>query len=102
MTTIKKPNLLFAACEDGIYASFDAGKNWSDLHLNLVHLPVYDLQIQPDFNDLIAGTHGRGFAILDDITPLENLAEATELAKGCPVLAQGGNVEVRDIIVMNG
>ncbi len=74
----RQPNLLFAACEDGIYASFDAGKNWNELHLNLVHLPVYDLQIQPDFNDLIAGTHGRGFAILDDITPLENLANATE------------------------
>ena len=40
------------------------------------HVPVYDLQIQPDFNDLIIGTHGRGFAILDDIAPLEGLAKA--------------------------
>ncbi len=74
----RQPNLLFAGCEDGIYVSFDAGGHWSDLHLNLVHLPVYDLQIQPDFNDLIAGTHGRGFTILDDIAPLENLARATQ------------------------
>ncbi len=74
----RQPNLLFAACEDGIYASYDAGQRWSELRLGMVHLPVYDLQIQPDFNDLIAGTHGRGFAVLDDITPLENLARATQ------------------------
>lgn len=36
------------------------------------------------------------------VVKAENLAEAVEISKGCPVLAQGGNVEVRDIIVMNG
>ena len=72
----REPNLLFAGTEDGIYASFDAGAHWHDLLLGTHHVPVYDLQIQPDANDLIAGTHGRGFAILDDITPLEGLARA--------------------------
>ncbi|HET9030880.1 MAG TPA: hypothetical protein VFN49_11975, partial [Candidatus Aquilonibacter sp.] len=74
----RAPTLLFAGCEDGTYVSFDGGAHWRDLRLNMVHLPVYDLQIQPDFNDLIAGTHGRGFVILDDITPLESLARATQ------------------------
>ncbi|MDE2483399.1 MAG: glycosyl hydrolase [bacterium] len=72
----REPRLLFAGTEDGIYASFDAGAHWHDLLLGTHHVPVYDLQIQPDANDLIAGTHGRGFAILDDITPLEGLARA--------------------------
>ncbi len=72
----REPKLLFAGTEDGIYVSFDAGAYWQSLLLGTHHVPVYDLQIQPDANDLIAGTHGRGFAILDDITPLEGLARA--------------------------
>lgn len=47
------------------------------LMLGETAVPVYDLQIQPAFNDLIVGTHGRGFLILDDITPLEGLARAS-------------------------
>lgn len=74
----RQPSLLFAGTEDGIWASFDRGAHWSDLRLGMAHVPVFDLQIQPDFNDLIAGTHGRGFAILDDIGPLEGLARAVQ------------------------
>ncbi len=72
----RQPNLLFAGTEEGVFASFDRGAHWASLDLGSGHVPVYDLQIQPDANDLIAGTHGRGFAILDDITPLETLAGA--------------------------
>ncbi|HEY5349854.1 MAG TPA: hypothetical protein VIJ64_08980, partial [Candidatus Lustribacter sp.] len=72
----RQPSLLFAGTEDGIYASFDGGAHWNDLLLGMNHVPVFDLQIQPDANDLIAGTHGRGFAILDDLSPLEGLARA--------------------------
>jgi photosystem II stability/assembly factor-like uncharacterized protein len=71
-------SLLFAGTEDGIYASFDGGARWLDLRLGVDHVPVYDLQFQPDSNDLIIGTHGRGFAILDDITALEGLASAVQ------------------------
>ena len=74
----RAPQLLFAGTEDGIYASFDGGAHWSDLRLGMQHVPVYDLKIQPDANDLIVGTHGRGFAILDDIAPLEALARAVQ------------------------
>ncbi|MHB8146560.1 MAG: WD40/YVTN/BNR-like repeat-containing protein [Vulcanimicrobiaceae bacterium] len=72
----RQPQLLFAGTEQGVYASFDAGDHWLDLRLGMDHVPVYDLAIQPDANDLILGTHGRGFYILDDITPLEGLARA--------------------------
>jgi photosystem II stability/assembly factor-like uncharacterized protein len=71
-------SLLFAGTEDGIWVSFDGGAHWSDFRLGIAHVPVFDMQIQPDANDLIAGTHGRGFAILDDIAPLEGLARAVK------------------------
>jgi len=73
----RQPDLLFAGTERGVWASFDRGAHWMDLQLGEPPVPVYDLKIQPDANDLIAGTHGRGFAILDDLAPLERLAAAT-------------------------
>lgn len=72
----RAPSLLFAGTESGVFASFDAGASWTGLQLGDPPVPVYDLAIQPAFDDLIAGTHGRGFAILDDITALEGLARA--------------------------
>lgn len=72
----RSPDMLFAGTESGLWASFDRGAHWNDLLLGSDHVPVYDVQIQPDFNDLIVGTHGRGFAIIDDIAPLEGLARA--------------------------
>lgn len=74
----RQPNLLFAGTEQGVFTSFDAGAHWQPLRLGMPPVPVYDLQIQPDFNDLILGTHGRGFLILDDIGPLESLAAAVK------------------------
>lgn len=72
----RQPLLLFAGTQQGVSASFDRGAHWTSLQLGQPPVPVYDLKIQPQANDLIAGTHGRGFWILDDITPLERLAEA--------------------------
>ena len=74
----RAPQLLFAGTETGTFASFDAGATWSSLQLGDAPVPVYDLAIQPQFDDLIAATHGRGFAILDDVTPLEGLARAKD------------------------
>ncbi|MGC2131591.1 MAG: hypothetical protein WA629_16010 [Candidatus Aquilonibacter sp.] len=74
----REPSLLFAGTEDGVWVSFDRGLHWHDVRLGMNHVPVYDLQIQPDADDLIAATHGRGFAILDDLGPLEGLARAVQ------------------------
>jgi hypothetical protein len=60
--------LLFAGTETGIWVSFDDGDGWQPLQLNLPAVSVRDLAIHGD--DLVAATHGRGFWILDDITPL--------------------------------
>jgi photosystem II stability/assembly factor-like uncharacterized protein len=67
----ERKGLLFAAAEKGIYVSFDDGLNWESLRLNLPATSVRDLIIKND--DLIAATHGRGFWILDNITPLRQL-----------------------------
>lgn len=63
-----RQGLLFAAAEKGVYVSFDDGANWESLRLNLPATSVRDLILKND--DLVVGTHGRGFWILDNITPL--------------------------------
>ncbi|HZZ64793.1 MAG TPA: hypothetical protein VFE17_04785, partial [Candidatus Baltobacteraceae bacterium] len=68
--------VLYAGTERGAFVSFDAGASWSDLRLGLPHVPVFDLQVHPRDNDLIVGSHGRGFYILDDLTPLQQWAAA--------------------------
>lgn len=65
--------LLYAGTENGLYLSTDDGAHWDAFQLNLPHAPVYWLTIQPSFDDLVIGTYGRGFWILDDISPLQNI-----------------------------
>jgi len=67
-----RKGLLFAGTETSVYVSFDDGENWQPLQLNLPHTSMRDLTIHGD--DLIVGTHGRSFWILDDITPLRQLS----------------------------
>lgn len=69
----KQPGLLFAGTETGIFFSLDDGKGWARIPGRFPVTPVYDLKIKGA--DLVAGTHGRSFWILDDITPLRALAD---------------------------
>jgi photosystem II stability/assembly factor-like uncharacterized protein len=64
----KRKGLLFAGTERAVYVSFDDGEHWQSLRLNMAPSSVRDIIIKDD--DLAAGTHGRGFWILDNITPL--------------------------------
>ncbi len=66
--------LLFAGTERSVYVSFDDGDHWQSLRLNLAPSAVRDIYVHE--TDLVAGTHGRGFWILDDITPLRQVANA--------------------------
>ncbi|MBI4539830.1 MAG: sialidase [Gemmatimonadetes bacterium] len=68
-----RPGLLYAGTENALYVSFNDGQNWLPLQNNLPHAPVYWITIQEHFNDLVVSTYGRGFWILDDITPLRQL-----------------------------
>ncbi len=65
--------LLFLGTENALCVSFNDGDLWQPLQTNLPHAPVYGLVIQKTFHDLVVATYGRGFWILDDITPLEQL-----------------------------
>src|SRR5881396_1228458 len=67
----ERKGLLFAGTEKGVYVSFDDGANWESLRLNLPASSVRDLIVKND--DLIVATHGRGFWILDNITPLRQI-----------------------------
>ncbi len=69
-----RKGLLFAGTEKAVWVSFDDGDHWQSLQLNLPHTSMRDLWIHD--NDLIVGTHGRSFWILDDITPLRQITEA--------------------------
>ena len=65
--------MLYLGLENGLFVSFGDGGHWQPLQANLPHVPVYGLVVQPHFNDLVVATYGRGFWILDDITPLRAL-----------------------------
>src|SRR5215475_10119317 len=72
-----RKGLLFAGTETSVYVSFNDGDSWQSLQLNLPHTSMRDLTIHGD--DLVVGTHGRSFWILDDITPLRQMSG--EIAK---------------------
>ncbi len=69
----ERKGLLFAGSERAVYVSFDDGENWQSLRLNMPATSIRDLVIKDD--DLVIGTHGRSFWILDNITPLRQLTE---------------------------
>ena len=71
-----QPGLLFAGTETTVYVSFDNGDHWQSLRQNLPSTSIRDLDVHTDHhqNDLVIGTYGRGFWVLDDITPLRQIA----------------------------
>jgi len=71
-----RPGLLYLGTENSLYVSFNDGTDWIPFQTNLPHAPVHWLTIQEHFNDLVVATYGRGFWILDDITPLQQLDDA--------------------------
>jgi len=75
-----RKGLLFAGTETSVWVSFDDGDHWQSLQLNLPHTSMRDLGIHD--SDLIVATHGRSFWILDDITPLRQLAESMTKSDG--------------------
>ncbi|HXI29578.1 MAG TPA: hypothetical protein VNG89_14165, partial [Vicinamibacterales bacterium] len=72
----KTRGLLFAGTERDVYVSFDDGDPWQSLTMNLPHTSVRDLIVHGD--DIAVATHGRGFWILDNITPLRDIRRSAE------------------------
>lgn len=69
-----RPGLLYAGTESGLYVSFNDGASWQPFQLNLPVVPITDLALRD--GDLIVATQGRGFWVLDDLTPLHQMEAA--------------------------
>jgi photosystem II stability/assembly factor-like uncharacterized protein len=100
----QRKGLLFAGTELSVFVSFDDGDHWQSLQLDLPHVSMRDLAVKG--NDLIVATHGRGFWVLDDITPLRQLSDQVknsaaflfepETAYNLPMPSENGTPQPRD------
>src|SRR5262249_23906986 len=96
----KVKGLLYAGSETQVYVSFDDGDHWQSLRLNMAPSSVRDLVIKDD--DLVVGTHGRGIWILDDITPLRDIAAGrSAVASGPRRSAEASRYTERAAILYN-
>jgi photosystem II stability/assembly factor-like uncharacterized protein len=80
-TIAEDPNqkgLLFAGTGNGLFYSLDDGSHWTAFAAGLPHAPVTWAVVQKQFRDLVVSTYGRGIYILDDITPLEQMAQKAQ------------------------
>ncbi len=70
----RNTNLIYAGTELGIYASWDNGRNWTELNMkNFPRVAVHDILIHPRDNDLILGTHGRSIWVFDDAAAIQQV-----------------------------
>ena len=94
----RKAGLLYASTDTQVWVSYDDGDHWQSLKLDMPAISVRDLLVKDDSSclcsDLIAATHGRGFWILDDITPLRQHA-AVQAASALYLLKPTTAVRVR-------
>jgi photosystem II stability/assembly factor-like uncharacterized protein len=74
-----RPGLLYAGTEFGAFVSFDDGRRWYPLQLNLPHTPITDMKVHR--KDLVLSTQGRSFWILDDLTPLHQMGDRVMSAR---------------------
>ncbi|HEY3287411.1 MAG TPA: hypothetical protein VGJ96_09885 [Gemmatimonadaceae bacterium] len=76
--------LLYAATDAQVWVSYDDGAQWQSLRNNMPAISVRDIKVKDDSicqcADLVAGTHGRGFWILDNLTPIRQAAEIAQAA----------------------
>ena len=82
----KQKGLLFAGTETTVYVSFDDGDHWQSLRENLPSTSIRDLVSHTDhhMNDLVIATYGRGFWVLDDMSPLRDLAAKAQAIASAP------------------
>ena len=82
----KQKGLLFAGTETTVYVSFDDGDHWQSLRLNLPSTSIRDMVFHTDdhMNDLVICTYGRGFWVLDDMSPLREVAAKAQAIASAP------------------
>jgi photosystem II stability/assembly factor-like uncharacterized protein len=90
----KQKGLLFIGTETTVFVSFDDGDHWQSLRLNLPSTSIRDMVFHTDdhMNDLVIGTYGRGFWVLDDMSPLRDVAaKAAEITAAPAYLFKPGD-----------
>jgi hypothetical protein len=91
--------LLYAGTDTQVWVSYDDGDHWQSLRINMPAISVRDLELKDDStclcSDLIAGTHGRGFWILDDVTPLRAIATMPNASSSTYLVKPATAVRVR-------
>lgn len=73
----KRSGVLYAGIDKGIFVSHNEGGSWERLRLNLPPAPVYWMEVQERFDDLVVGTYGRGYYILDNLAAVRNADKLT-------------------------
>ena len=79
----RNSNVLYAGTENGMWISYDAGAHWQDFRINLPAVSVRDIHVEPQFDDLVAATHGRDVWILDDVGSVQQLGRCTRAPASC-------------------
>jgi photosystem II stability/assembly factor-like uncharacterized protein len=74
----ENPQVLYLGTELGAFVSFNRGQTWVSLQRDLPPVAVRDIAVHPRENDMILATHGSGFQVMEDITPLQNMGHARE------------------------
>jgi photosystem II stability/assembly factor-like uncharacterized protein len=72
----RNPHLVYLGLENSFWLSYDDGAHWRKPALGLPPVAIYDIRVQPRWNDLLLATHGRAAWILDDLTPIQQLPQA--------------------------
>ncbi len=72
----RNPHLVYIGLERSMQLSYDDGAHWRPFDLGMPPAPVYDIRIQPRYNDLLVATHGRALYIFDDAAPVQQLPAA--------------------------
>lgn len=75
---IRDRNLVYLGTEKGIWISFDGGAHWQSFKNDMPAVSVRDIRMQPHDDDLVIATHGRGVYVMDDVSPIQDLARATD------------------------
>ncbi len=98
----KNRNLLYVGTEYGFYISLTGGKDWQRFMTGLPTVRVDDVLVHPRDNDLVLGTHGRSIWIIDDITPLQQMTDATTASDVHLFEVRKATAWINDITKANG
>ncbi len=96
------PKLLFCGTEFGCFTTVDGGEKWFALRSGLPTIAIRDMQIQRRENDLVLGSFGRGFYILDDYSPLETSSLKSSTRTTSSPIKKGEMYQVVSVMGVNG